>query len=88
MHDLLCKFENIIILKTIMESVDRNFIDTVDLGKIANVANELEIDLNFLDYDRIERDNQFDLIEQVYYDWFEDVNTMYLDIKNGLLKQL
>ena len=88
MHDLLCKFENIIILKTIMESVDHNFIDTVDLGKIADVANELEIDLNFLDYDRIERDNQFDLIEQVYYDWFEDVNTMYLDIKNGLLKQL
>ena len=88
MHDLLCKFENIIILKTIMESVDRNFVDTVDLDKIANVANELDIDLNYLDYDRIERDNQFDLIEQVYYDWFEDVNTMYLDIKNGLLKQL
>lgn len=88
MHDLLCKFENIVILKTIMESVDHNFIDTVDLSKIADVANELEIDLNFLDYDRIERDNQFDLIEQVYYDWFEDVNTVYLDIKNGLLKQL
>ena len=88
MHDLLCKFENIVILKTIMESVDHNFIDTVDLGKIADVANELKIDLNFLDYDKIEHDNQFDLIEQVYYDWFEDVNTMYLDIKNGLLKEL
>lgn len=86
MYDLLCKFENLVILKTIMDNVDLNFIDTVDLDKIANVANELEIDLNFLDYDKIEYDNQYDLIEQVYYDWFEDVDTMYEDIKNGLLK--
>ena len=41
---------------------------------------------NHLDYDKIEYNSQYDLIEQVYFEWFEDINTMYLDVKNGLLK--
>ena len=88
MYELLCKFENIVTIKTIMDCIDLNFIGTEDLNKIANIANELDIDLNYLDYDKIEYNDQYDLIEQVFYEWFEDVNTMYLDIKNGLLKQL
>lgn len=86
MMNLLCKFEDLVILKTIMESIDLNFIDTVDLNKILDVAIELNIDLNCIDFDKIEYDSQYDLIESVYYEWFEDVNTMYLDVKNGLLK--
>ena len=86
MYELLCKFENIVTIKTIMDCIDLNFIGTEDLNKIANIANELDIDLNYLDYDKIEYNDQYDLIEQVFYEWFEDVNTMYLDIKNGLMK--
>lgn len=84
MCDLLCKFENLVILKTIMDNVDLNFIDTVDLNKILDVATEFNIDLNCIDFDKIEYDSQYDLIEQVYYEWFEDVYTMYLDVKNGI----
>lgn len=86
MMDLLEKFENLVILKTMMDLVDLNFIDTVKLSQIANTANELDIDLDFTFYDQIEYEDDYDLMIQTFEDWFEDINTMYLDVKNGLLK--
>lgn len=85
MFDLLCKFENIIVLKTIMDSIDLNFIGTEDLERIADDAENLGIDLNCIDLDNI-YDSEYDLIEDIYREWFDDVNTMYLDIKEELLK--
>lgn len=80
MYDLLCKFENIITLRTIMDCVDRDYLQMGDLEEIIGYADELDIDLNCLDYgdDR--------LIHEVFDEWYEDLNTMYLNIKNGLLK--
>lgn len=85
MFDLLCKFENIVVLKTIMDSIDLNFIGTEDLERIADDAENLGIDLNCIDLDNI-YDSEYDLIEDIYKEWFDDVNTMYLDIKEELLK--
>lgn len=85
MFDLLCKFENIVVLKTIMDSIDLNFIGTEDLEKIADDAENLGIDLNCIDLDNI-YNSEYDLIEDIYREWFDDVNTMYLDIKEELLK--
>lgn len=85
MFDLLCKFENIIVLKTIMDSIDLNFIGTEDLERIADDAENLGIDLNCIDLDNI-YNSEYDLIEDIYREWFDDVNTMYLDIKEELLK--
>lgn len=86
MYDLLYKFENLVVLKTMMDLVDPNFIDSVKLGQIADTANELDIDLNHLNYDKILYEDDYDLMIDVFEEWFEDINTMYLDIKNGLLK--
>lgn len=86
MHDLLCKFESLVILQTMMDLVDLNFIDTVKLSQIADTANELDIDLNYIDYDKIMYESDYDLMVHVFEDWAEDINTMYLDVKDKLLK--
>lgn len=86
MYDLLEKFENLVVLKTIMEGVDLNFIGTNELEHIACIANELDVDLNVLDFEKIQYNGQHQEICDVFDDWFKDVNTMYLDVKNGLLK--
>ena len=86
MHDLLCKFENLVVLKTIMNNIDLNFIGIHDLNNIIEIADELDISLNCIDYDNIDYNYQYQDICDVYMDWFDDVNTMYLDVKNGLLK--
>lgn len=86
MYELINKFENIITLKTIMDNIDLNFIGTQDLDNIIEIADELDIPLNVIDYDKIEYNSQYQDIYDVYIDWFDDVNTMYLDVKNGLLK--
>lgn len=86
MYNLLEKFENLVVLKTMMDLVDLNFIDTIKISQIANTANELDIDLDFTLYDQIEYENDYDLMVDTFEDWFEDVNIMYLDVKNGLLK--
>ena len=86
MHELLCKFENIVVLKTIMDNIDLNFICLDDLDKIANIADELDIDLNCIDYDNIEYNSQYQDICDTFTDWFEDVNTMYLDLREKLLQ--
>lgn len=86
MYNLLEKFESLVVLKTMMDLVDLNFIDTVKISQIADTANELNIDLDFTLYDQIEYENDYDLMIETFEDWFEDVNIMYLDVKNDLLK--
>lgn len=79
MYNMLCQLENLIVLKTIMEFVDLDSISISDLEEIAMYAEEFDIDLS--DY---HSDNK--LIHEIYFEWFENVNTMYLNVKNGLLK--
>ena len=86
MNKLLNLFESIIILKTDMDNINLNFICVNDLEKIVDVATELDIDLNCLEYDKIEYNTQQEQLTEVYYDWYEDINTMYLDVKNSLLR--
>lgn len=86
MNRLLNLFESIIIIRTDMDNINLNFICIDDLEKIVDVATELDIDLNCLEYDKIEYNTQQEQLTKVYYDWYEDINTMYLDIKNSLLR--
>lgn len=86
MNRLLNLFESIIILRTNMDNIDLNFICIDDLEKIIDVATELDIDLNCLEYDKIEYNTQQEQLTEVYYDWYEDINTMYLNVKNSLLR--
>lgn len=88
MNRLLSLFESLIILRTDMDNIDLNFICIDDMEKIIEVADELDIDLNCIGYDKIEYNTQQKELTEIYYDWYEDINTMYLDIKNELLKCL
>ena len=83
---LLGDFERIVTIKALITDIDLNYLCKANLDKIIEIATDLEIPLNCLDYDKIEYDSQYDLIEQVYYEWFDDIYEMYLDIKNGLLE--
>ena len=85
MYDLLCKFEDIIVMKTIMDNVDLNFIGVGDLEEIAEYAKELGVEIDCVNLDNI-YNSEYDLITDIYYTWYENVNDKYLDIKNGLLK--
>lgn len=88
MNRLLSLFESLIILKTNMDNIDLNFICIDDMEKIIEVGDELDIDLNCIEYDKIEYNTQLEELIEIYYDWYEDINTMYLDIRNELLKCL
>ena len=88
MNRLLSLFESLIILKTDMDNIDLNFICINDMEKIIEIADELDIDLNCIEYDKIEYNTQLEELIEIYYDWYEDINTMYLDIRNELLKCL
>lgn len=84
MYDLLCEFESLIVLKTIMDSVDMNFIGIGDLEEIDGYAKELDIDTKYVDLESM-YNSEIDSIIDVYNDWYENVNDRYLEVKNGLL---
>lgn len=86
MYDLLEKFENIIILRTVMNEIDLNFIGLNDLEHIARVADACHIDLDVTNFETIEYNDQYQDICDVFDDWYDDVDYMYHDIKNGLLR--
>lgn len=88
MNRLLSLFESFIILKTEMDNIDLNFICIDDMEKIIEVASELDIYLDCVAYDKIEYNTQQEELTKIYYDWYEDINTMYLDVKDVLLKNL
>ena len=79
--NLLEKFENLIVLKTIMDYKDVDYIDHSDLEEIIMLADELDIDLNCID---LYNNQSYDL----FAEWFEDINYMYNDIKEELLKEI
>lgn len=79
--DLLEKFENLIVLKTIMDYKDVDYINHSDLEEIIMLADELDIDLNCIDLYNNQSYNLF-------AEWFEDINYMYNDIKEELLKEI
>lgn len=85
MYDLLCEFESLIVLKTMMNHIDLNFISVNDLKEIALYAEELDIHLKEIDLDDI-YNSDYKLITDVYKEWYDSINNRYLDIKNGLLK--
>ncbi len=85
MYDLLCEFESLIVLKTIMDSVDMNFIGIGDLEEIDGYAKELDIDIKYVDLESM-YNWEIDSILDVYNKWYENVNDRYLEVKNGLLK--
>lgn len=85
MYDLLCEFESLIVLKTIMDSVDMNFIGIGDLEEIDGYAKELDIDIKYVDLESM-YNWEIDSIIDVYNRWYENVNDRYLEVKNGLLK--
>lgn len=85
--NILEKFENLVVLKTIMDFKDLNYLDTVDLQQVADCAEELDIDLNAIDMDNI-KDSEYDRIYDIFMEWFEDVNYMYNDVKEELLKEV
>ena len=85
MYDLLCEFESLIVLKTIMDSVDMNFIGIGDLEEIDEYARELDIDIKYVDLESM-YNWEIDSILDVYNKWYENVNDRYLEVKNGLLK--
>lgn len=84
MYDLLCEFESLIVLKTIMDSVDMNFIGIGDLEEIDGYAKELDIDTKYVDLESM-YNFEIDSILDVYNEWYENVNDKYLEVKNGLL---
>lgn len=78
MEALIDKFESIVILMTILDNQNLNYLTKTKLQEIADFAYELNIDLNCID---LEKDrNNYDIFDE----WIEDTNTMYLDIKNQL----
>lgn len=85
MYDLLCELESLIVLKTIMDSVDMNFIGIGDLVEIDGYAKELDIDIKYVDLESM-YNWEIDSIIDVYNRWYENVNDRYLEVKNGLLK--
>lgn len=85
MYDLLCEFESLIVLKTIIDSVDMNFIGIGDLEEIDGYAKELDIDIKYVDLESM-YNWEIDSIIDVYNKWYENVNDRYLEVKEGLLK--
>ena len=85
MYDLLCEFESLIVLKTIMDCVDMNFIGIGDLEEIDGYAKELDINIKYVDLESM-YNWEIDSIIDVYNKWYENVNDRYLEVKNGLLK--
>lgn len=85
MYNLLCEFESLVVLKTIMDNVDLNFIGIGDLEEIDGYADELDIDIKYVDLDSM-YNWETDSIIDVYNKWYENVNNRYLEVKNGLLK--
>lgn len=85
--NLVNKFERIVILKTLIFDIDLNFLDESDLNKIAIYACDMEIDLNFKLYDKLDYP-KYDELREVYEEWRDDIVYMADDIREELTKQI
>lgn len=83
MYDLLCEFESLIILRTLMDKVDLNFIGIEDLKEINGYARELGIDIKYVDLESI-YNWEIDSILDVYNEWYDNINDRCLEVKNQL----
>ena len=87
MYDLLCEFESLIVLRTLMDSVDMNFIGIGDLEEINGYARELNIDIKYVNLESM-YNWEIDSILDVYNEWYDNINNRYLKVKNNLFKTL
>lgn len=83
MYDLLCEFESLITLRTLMDKVDINFIGIEDLKEINGYARELGIDIKYIDLESI-YNWEIDSILDVYNEWYDNINDRCLEVKNQL----
>ena len=83
MYDLLCEFESLITLRTLMDKVDLNFIGIEDLKEINGYARELNIDIKYVDLESM-YNWEIDLILDVYNEWYDNINDRCLEVKNQL----
>ena len=84
MYDLLCEFESLIVLRTLMDSVDMNFIGVGDLEEIDGYAKELDIDIKYVDLESM-YNWEIDSILDVYNEWYDNINDRYLEVKEQLI---
>lgn len=84
---LLSDFERIVILKTLIFDIDLNFLSKNDLEEIAYRADEMEVDLNFSSFDKLDYPT-YDESLKVFEEWKTDILKRYDEIKNELLKKL
>lgn len=84
MYDLLCEFESLIILRTLMDKVDLNFIGIEDLKEINEYARELNIDIKYVDLESM-YNWEIDSILNVYNEWYDNINNRYLEVKKQLI---
>ena len=84
MYDLLCEFESLITLRTLMDSVDMNFIGIGDLEKINGYARELNIDIKYVNLESM-YNWEIDSILDVYNEWYDNINDRYLEVKRQLI---
>lgn len=84
MYDLLCEFESLIVLRTLMDSVDMNFIGIRDLEEIDGYAKELGIDIKYVDLESM-YNWEIDSILDVYNEWYDNINDRYLEVKEQLI---
>ena len=84
MYDLLCEFESLIVLRTLMDSVDINFIGIGDLEEIDGYAKELDIDIKYVDLESM-YNWEIDSILDVYDEWYDSINNRYLEVKEQLI---
>lgn len=83
MYDLLCEFESLITLRTLMDKVDLNFIGIEDLKEINGYARELNIDIKYVDLESM-YNWEIDSILDVYNEWYDNINDRCLEVKNQL----
>ena len=83
MYDLLCEFESLITLRTLMDKVDLTFIGIEDLKEINGYARELNIDVQYVDLESM-YNWEIDSILDVYNEWYDNINDRCLEVKNQL----
>ena len=71
MLELLSHFENIIVIRTLLDNMNLNYIPEEDMQDVLDIANECGIDFGNHTL------NDSDLIK-VYQDWLEIINNEYL----------
>ena len=81
----LSEFERIIILKTILFDIDTRLLDEADLNRVANYAEDMEIDIDLEEYYKLNYPTVQELTT-VLNNWKNEVYEKYESIKNILIE--